>query len=297
LSRETRAEVFLKMECFQITRSFKVRGAMNALLRLPPEVPVMTASTGNHGLAVAYGMAKLGRRGAIVLPENVSPGKRRMLEEMGATLLFHGTDSVDTERFAREEARRTGTAYVSPYNDPDVVAGQGTIGIELLDRLGDVDAVFVPVGGGGLIGGIAAYLKAVRPAVRVIGCVPTNSPVMKASVEAGRIVDLPTLPTLSDGTAGGIEAGAVTFDLCRRLVDDWVAVDEPAIAAALRHLFERHRVAVEGAAGVGVAGLRAHAVAGRLPAGARAAVVLCGGNLEMRMFREIVYPSGGVENP
>ncbi|MDZ4701920.1 MAG: pyridoxal-phosphate dependent enzyme [Rhodothermales bacterium] len=288
LGRATGLDVFLKMECLQITRSFKVRGALNALIQLPPEVPVITASTGNHGLAVAYGLATLGRQGTIVLPETVSPQKRAALDAMGARIALYGTDSVETERFAREESRRTGAAYVSPYNDAAVVCGQGTIGIELLGRLGRVDYVFVPVGGGGLIGGVAAYLKAVRPETRVIGCLPAYSPVMMASVEAGRILDLPTQPTLSDGTAGGIEAEAITFGLCQRFVDDWVAVDELAIASAMKGLFEEHRVVVEGAAGVGVAGMLAYAEARRVPAGGRAAVILCGGNIGASSFLEIV---------
>lgn len=288
LGRATGLVVFLKMECLQITRSFKVRGALNALMQLPQEVPVITASTGNHGLAVVYGMATLGRRGTIILPETVSPQKRWELEALGARIELHGTDSVDTERFARHQSERTGAAYISPYNDPAVVCGQGTIGIELLGRLGQVDYVFVPVGGGGLIGGVAAYLKAVHPAVRVIGCLPAHSPVMMASVEAGRILDLPTQPTLSDGTAGGIEAGAITFGLCQRFVDDWVTVDEPAIASAMKHLFEAHRIVVEGAAGVGVAGLLSFAETHRLPAGGRAAVVLCGGNIGITSFLDIV---------
>ncbi|MEZ4699589.1 MAG: pyridoxal-phosphate dependent enzyme [Rhodothermales bacterium] len=288
IGRDVGAEVHLKMECLQITRSFKVRGALNALMQTPAGVPVVTASTGNHGLAMAYGMAKLGRQGAIVLPETVSPQKRALLEAMGAQLRFHGTDSVETERFARDEATRTGAVFISPYNDPDVVCGQGTIGLEILARLGSVDRVFVPVGGGGLISGIAACLKAAHPAARIVGCLPANSPVMKVSVECGRIVDMPTEPTLSDGTAGGIEAGAITFDLCAKWVDDWVAVDEAAIASAMKRLFYEHRVVVEGAAGVGLAGLLAYAAASPMPAGARAVVVLCGGNIDMARFRDVV---------
>ncbi len=280
--------VYLKLECLQITRSFKVRGALNALLQLPPGHEVVAASTGNHGLAVAYGMARLGVRGEIVLPETVAPAKRARLEEAGATLRFHGQDGVETERYARALSERTGRAFISPYNDPAVVSGQGTVGPEIRKRLPDVDVVFVPVGGGGLIGGIAGYLKAVAPWTRVVGCLPANSPVMLESVRAGRIVDMPTAPTLSDGTAGGIEAGAITFNLCQSHVDDWVVVSEDQIRAAMRQVFDAHGIVIEGAAGVAVAAMKDYA--GRHPAlrGARAVAILCGGNIDLDLFLSIV---------
>ena len=261
---------------------------MNKLLALTPEEVargVVTASTGNHGLAVAFGMQKLNIQGTIYLPETAAPNKIELLERQGANLSFYGKESAQTEVFAREEAGRSGRAFVSPYNDPHVVAGQGTIGAELLDQLPEIDAVFVPVGGGGLIGGIAKYLKSVKPDVRVIGCLPENSPVMYECIRAGKIVEGTVLPTLSDGTAGGVEEDAITFDLCRQLVDEWILVSEDEISDAMRLIFNEHALVIEGAAGVSVAACRKRQ---DVPEFKHAAVILCGGNVDMGQFKGIV---------
>ena len=284
----TDKEVYLKLECVQHTRSFKVRGAINKLLGLTTEAAsrgVITASTGNHGLAVAYGLERLGIEGTIFLPETASSRKIELLERQGASLEFYGIECAETEAYAREEGRRRNQEYVSPYNDMDVIAGQGTIGVELIEQLPDIDAVFVPVGGGGLISGIGAYLKHKKNGLKVIGCLPENSPVMFDSVRAGQIVPGTVLPTLSDGTAGGLEHGAVTFDICKRIVDEWVLVTEAEIQAALKLVFDEHALVLEGAAGVAVAACQK--ALGE--AGAKnAAVILCGSNIDMSLFRTIV---------
>jgi threonine dehydratase len=173
--------------------------------------------------------------------------------------------------------------YVSPYNDIDVVAGQGTVGIELVEQMGRVDAVIIAVGGGGLIGGTAAYLKSVMPNVRMIGALPEKSPVMALSVQAGRIVEFASQPTLSDGSAGGIEPGAITLDLCRTLVDDWVLTSEEEIAAAMRAFITERDQVIEGSAAVALATL-AHVDA----RGQRVAVVLCGGNVSQETLRKVM---------
>jgi threonine dehydratase len=188
-SKETGVEVWLKLECLQYTRSFKVRGALNRLQTLTVQERgrgVVTASTGNHGLATAYGLGRLGLTGTIYLPETASPRKIELLRAAGADLVFHGADSAETEAFARQQAGIQEKVYISPYNDPEVVAGQGTLGIELLDQLPELASVFVPVGGGGLIGGIAGYLKTVRPSVRVIGCLPRMDLVARPNDLVGR---------------------------------------------------------------------------------------------------------------
>ena len=218
--------VYLKVEALQKTRSFKLRGALNKLLSLSPEAlqrGVVTASTGNHGLAVAFGLDLLNAPGKIVLPETAAPKKVALLHRYNVELVFNGQDSATSEAYARHLARSSGQLFVSPYNDWDVVAGQGTIGIELCDQVPALRSIYVPVGGGGLISGIAGYLKAVQPEIEVVGCVPAHSPVMHECVEAGEIVPGTVKPTLSDGTAGGVEAGAITFPLCRDLVDRWVS--------------------------------------------------------------------------
>lgn len=287
-SHKLGAEVHLKLENLQYTGSFKLRGAMNKLLLLSPEQRsrgVVAASSGNHGAAVAYACHLLHIRGIVYVPEHASPTKRQAMQRYGADVRLVGDDSLVSELAARQYADEQGLVYVSPYNDRAIVAGQGAIGVELAHQLPDLDAVFVAVGGGGLIGGVAAYLKAKRPNVRIIGCQPANSDVMWQSVQAGHIVDVPSLPTLSDGTAGGVEQDALTFPLCRDLVDEWVRVSEDEIAESMRQVMELHHVLVEGASGVAVAGMEK--LAARY-AGRRVVAVLCGANISLSVLKTIL---------
>ena len=189
---------------------------------------------------------------------------------------YFGTDGLDTEQHAREFAEAEGMFYLSPYNDAEVVAGQGSCGVEIVADLPDVDAVFVAVGGGGLIGGIGSVLKSHNPDIQVYGCQPLASPVMTRSIEAGEIIDMPSKPTLSDGTAGGIEPDALTFPLNQAVVDAWVVVDEGQIATAMRIYMECEGHVIEGAAGVAVASLLKER--GEL-AGKKVVVVICGENV------------------
>jgi threonine dehydratase len=282
--------VWLKCENLQHTGSFKPRGALNKILALGPDAlarGVVTASTGNHGRGVAHALSVVGARGTIYLPTTVPASKVAALKRYpGVTLERYGTDSAVTEAHARAAAEQAGQVYVSPYNDLDVIAGQGTIGVELERQCPALDAVFVAVGGGGLISGVAAYLKACRPGLRVIGCWPERSPALYAALQAGRIVDVPELPTLSDGTAGGVEAGAITFGLARELIDECVLVSEDEIADAMRLVLAEHHLAVEGAAGVAVAAYRK--TAGQY-AGRNVAIVLCGGNVAYSTIKSVMH--------
>lgn len=253
LSRDMGAEVFLKMENLQVTRSFKARGAFNAVLSLDEAARakgVVTASSGNHAMAMTNALALSGVEGEIWLPEKASPAKVEALKSRGANLRF---SDGDPEFPAREEADRTGRVFVSPYNDPKVVGGQGTVALELLRQTERLDGVFVPVGGGGLIAGIAGYLKETSPATQVIGCLPARSPVMSESVKAGKVLNVPWDPSLSDATVGWMEPDSITFPICRDLVADWVLPTEEEIAAALRLVMAEHSVMVEGAAVLSVA--------------------------------------------
>ncbi|MFN8573575.1 MAG: threonine/serine dehydratase [Gemmatimonadaceae bacterium] len=280
-------EVYLKLENIQHSGSFKLRGAFNRLLRLSDEERergVIAASSGNHGAAVAWAAEALGITAEVFVPEHAAKPKVNAIRRLGATVTLFGTDGLDTELEARAVAQARGCVYVSPYNDPDVLAGQGTLGSELRRQLPSIDTVFVAVGGGGLIGGMAIDLKSYMPSVRVVGCLPEHSAVMAKSVAAGTILDLPSLPTLSDGTAGGIEAGSITFPICQRLVDEWVTVSEDDIADAMRHCLTVEHVLVEGAAGVAVAAYRrlaphCHGVT---------AIVLCGANVSGETLRRIL---------
>ena len=210
------------------------------------------------------------------MPEQTSEVKVGKIESYGGTVQYFGTDGLDTEQHAREYAEQNGMLYLSPYNDEQVIAGQGTCGIEILEQLPDIDAVFIAVGGGGLVGGVGSVLKTGKPNIAVYGCQPKASAVMARSVEAGEILDIPSAATISDGTAGGIEAGAITFPLNQSVVDEFVIVDEQQIAAAMRLYIGNEHHAIEGAAGVAVAGLLAKK---EELTGQNVVVIICGGNI------------------
>jgi len=292
LSEMADCNVFLKLENLQITGSFKLRGVMNKLLTLSEQERangVITASTGNHGLAAAYAMNKLGLTGVIYLPENASPQKLDRLRNYDATLKFYGSECAETESYAREESRRKGSVYISPYNDPQIIAGQGTLAVELLRQVDTIDFLFASVGGGGLISGMAEFLKESDADTTVVGCLPQNSSTMYDSIQAGRIVASPVRPTLSDGTAGGIEAGAITFGLCQRYVDAWDLVTEDEIQAAMKLIFERHRLVIEGAAGVSVASFLRMIDLFENDEDANVVLVICGGNVAVEEFKQVVF--------
>ena len=282
------ANVYLKLENLQHTGSFKLRGAFNKLLQLTPEQRregCVTASSGNHGAAIAYAMKKLGITGVIFVPEQTSAAKVDAIKRSGGDVRLYGTDGLDTEIHAREYAADNNMVYLSPYNDADIIAGQGSIGVELAKQLPKVDAVFVAVGGGGLISGIGAFLKSVNNGVEIISCQPAASAVMTESVKAGEILDLPSDPTLSDGTAGGIEAGAITFDICRDVISRYVVVTEEQIAHAMREFIDSHHMLLEGAAGVAIAGFLELAEEYQ---GKSVVIVICGGNISRETLKKVI---------
>jgi threonine dehydratase len=288
LSKTTMSQVFLKFENLQFTGSFKVRGAMSALLSLSKEQcarGVVAASSGNHGIAVAFGLNTLKINGTIFVPDDTSSSKVAAISNYGVDTRFWSTDCLETEIHARSYAEQNDMEYLSPYNNVHVVGGQGTIGVELCQQLKQIDVVLVALGGGGLISGIAEYLKTVFPHAEVIGCSPTHSPVMAKSVQAGQILEMESLPTLSDGTAGGIEKNAITFPLCQRLVDDYILVSEDEIRSAMRLFIETHHMLIEGAAGVPLAALL------KMPArfeGKTVIIVLCGANISLETLKTVI---------
>jgi threonine dehydratase len=283
-SDELGAEVLVKCEHLQRTGSFKARGSMAKILTLTDEQRadgVVTASTGNHGLGVGNALATLGGRGIVYLPENASPSKVAALRRLGLELRAEGKDSGVLEPKARAYAAEHGLTYVPPYNDPDIIGGQGTVAVEILEQLAGapLDAVVVAVGGGGLISGVASVLKKHLPGIRVYGASPVRDDAMAASVRAGKIVLVDAQDTLSDGTAGSVEPGSITFDLCRELVDDWVLVTEDAISAALRTVIDTEHQLIEGSAAMAFAAVRDRRAE---LAGKRVAVVSCGGNISSK---------------
>jgi threonine dehydratase len=281
--------VHLKLESSQVSGSFKARGAAHKLLSISPDqLRVTCSSTGNHALGVLHAATALTAAGrpvdlTIYIPSTVTPQKIAKLEaaaaKCGAKIIIVGQDCVESESAARAAAEAEGKIYVSPYNDAAVAGGQGTLAVEILMALppNKLDAVFVPVGGGGLIAGVAALIKSIDPQVKIYGCQPEVSDVMRRSIEAGTVVDLQWQETLSDATAGGIEKGAITVDACRQFVDEWITVSEPQIAAAMVGIHGHHGVAIEGAAGVAVASYIK--IAEEQMRGKHAVVVVCGGNV------------------
>jgi threonine dehydratase len=291
LSSRHGADVFLKLDNLQVTGSFKIRGAMAKLSLIPKDVlerGIVTASSGNHGAAVACAISQLGGSAIVFVPNNASQIKCDAIQRYGAQVQCHGDDGLVTELYARKFALEHDRLYVSPYNDPDVVAGQGTMGLEILESLPDVDAVFVTVGGGGLISGVAGVLKALRPNVRVIGCQPSNDAAMMRSVEAGKILEIDALPTISDGSAGNVEPGSITFELCQTLVEEWVEVSETEIMTAMRDFMESQHQLLEGAAGVALAAFAKVAEAYR---GKRVVIVICGAKIGLDKLKYVLEVS------
>jgi threonine dehydratase len=287
LSQRLGIDVRLKLENVQHTGSFKLRGASNALRLLAPEVAargVVAASSGNHGLGLAAAAAQLGIPAVVYVPQTTPVEKRAAITAYGVEVIVHGADCVDTEQEARTVAARSGRTYVSPYNDAAVVAGQGTVAVELLAQWPEVDTLYIALGGGGLCAGIAAYARSVRPSIELVACSPQASAAMAACVRAGRVIDVACGETWSDSTAGGVEPGAITLPWCQALVDRFVDVDEPSIAAAMLDCLRHQHLLVEGAAGVAVAGCLQDAARG----GRRAAIVVCGGNLPLSRLRALL---------
>ncbi|MGH9842252.1 MAG: threonine/serine dehydratase [Blastocatellia bacterium] len=288
LSSLTGCNVYLKLEHLQHTGSFKLRGAANKILSLNPEQlrrGVIAASTGNHGRGVCYAARAVGTNATIYLPRDVSPSKLALMQHLGGHLVAAFDDCLAAEIQAREDAAAQGKVFISPYNDPEVIAGQGTIGVELQRQLDGIATVFVAVGGGGLIAGIGSYLKSVSPNTRIIGCWPENSPVMFECLRAGEIVKVPEQPTISDSTAGGVEAGSVTFSMCRQVIDDHVLVSEPEIREAMRLIAEKEGWMIEGAAGVAVAAMLKEREKYQ---GQNVVLILCGRNISASKFKEIL---------
>ncbi len=280
LSEVIGASVSLKLECYQPTGSFKVRGASAAIAQLSAEERnrgVVTASAGNHGLGVAYAAARAGIEATIVVPDGASPAKVAALGRFPAELLRGGPSYDTAEGRAHELAAETGAIFISPYNNPWVIAGQGTIGPELLEDAPALDIVLIPVGGGGLISGVGSWLKAIRPSCRVIGVQSVASPAMHHALGAGRLVPIEVLPTLADGLAANIEAGSLTFEVARAVVDAVVLVTEEQIAGAIRDAFYEMHLALEGSAVVGIAAL----INGLVPevGGKRVASIVTGRNI------------------
>lgn len=284
LSSELGCSVLLKNEHLQPGGSFKIRGATNKIRMLAEaqrRAGVTTASTGNHGQAVARAGSLAGVPVTVYVSATTARVKVDAIRALGAGLVLVDGPPIEAELLARRQAAEQGKVYISPYNDLDVIAGQGTLGLELVEQAADLAAVFISVGGGGLISGVGTVLKQLSPHTQVIGVWPENSPCMLEAMAAGQIVDVEEKETLSDGTAGAIEPNAVTLPLCREVIDATVTVTEAQIGRAMRMIADAEHWIVEGSAGVALAGLAKLAETFR---GKKVAVVLCGRNIALEKF-------------
>lgn len=292
LSDYCKGDVWLKLESEQHTGSFKARGALNKLMWLKEqqsEARPVTASTGNHGLGFARALKLLEMDGKVYLPENAVESKVEAIKSYDAEIEFYGNDPYTTELYARKTAKEEGWVYVSPYNDEQVIAGQGTIGKEIIGAIAQPDTILATVGGGGLISGIGAYVNEASPETKLIGCQPENSPEMSVSVRAGEYKEVESKPTLSDGSAGGFERDAITFAMCKKLVDDFVLISEPEIKEVIQLMIKKHSKLIEGAAAVAIAPVLKHP--DRF-SGQTSVVVVCGANISFNKLREVLNWNG-----
>ena len=288
LSEITGARIVCKLDNFQRTGSFKERGARNALLRLPPaqrKRGVVAASAGNHALGLAYHGKLIGIPVTVVMPDYAPLIKITTCERLGARVLIRGRDFTEARAVADELVRDEGLTYVHGFDDPDIIAGQGTLGLEILKQVPDVDAIVCPIGGGGLIAGVALAVKSVRPRVNVIGVESAATGNFAAALRAGKPVRVPRRATLADGLAT-LVVGDNAFQIARRRVDEVVSVGEDAIALAILRMVELEKTVVEGAAAVPLAAM----MTGKLPklAGKRVALVVCGGNIDPAILSRVI---------
>lgn len=269
-------ELWLKLECLQVTGSFKPRGAtskLRSLTRAELARGIVTASGGNHGLATAYAGWLAGVRTAVFVPENVSPDKRGKLQQWGADVVVHGRHWDEANRQALRLAEREGMTYFHPFADPLVIAGQGTLALEVLAQNPDLDMILVGIGGGGLISGIAVAAKALKPSLRIIGIEPEGAPTLHASLRAGRVVSLPEITTRVP-TFAALRTEPINFEIVRRHVEDVVLITDEAMAEAARWLWFEMGIAADLSGAAAIAALQSAAI--RPPAGARVCALVCG---------------------
>lgn len=290
LSELCNADVYLKLENLQVTHSFKIRGVINKLLNLTSEEKargVVTASAGNHGQAVAFGAKELGFKAKIVVPINTPKIKVDGIKQYGAELVLYGATYPEAERKAKELAQIEGRLYISPYNDELIVAGHGTIGLEVLKELPNVEVVVVPVGGGGLISGVSIALKSLKPNVQVLGVQSAAVPIMFESIKSGKIVKAHRHEpkTIAEGLSGGVEKGSITFTIIQQYVDDIFLVREETIRHAVYVLWENEKQVVEGSGAAAAALLLENK---DLFVGKTVALVLTGGNIDDSLFQTLL---------
>ena len=288
LSNLTSAEVYLKLDLMQKTSSFKFRGAVSKIMSLTKEEldkGVVAASTGNFALAVGEAARIRGCEATIYVAENIVASRLQLLRDHDIDVVIYGREAWDAEKRAREVAEKEGKVYVSPYNDPIVVGGQGTCGLEISRQLPDVQAAFFAVGAGGLCGGSGGWLKSFNPDIEVIGVSPEKSPVMYESVKAGKMIEMETFDTLADTCAGGVDLDSITLEVLQKYVDEIILLTEEEIENAIRILFEHHRLVVEGSGALSVGGFLKRKDSFR---GKKVVLGICGRNIGLDLFKQII---------
>jgi threonine dehydratase len=286
LSALTGAEVFLKLESLQPTRSFKIRGAFNALLSLRDQVgsersTIVTASAGNHGRALAHAAAALGFHAVVFTPSNAPDTKKNAIRRSGAELRDDSADYDEAERKSREYAIRMQAIYVSSYNDRDVIAGAGTAALEIRDQCPHLDVLIAPLGGGGLLSGLLIAVRGLQLKTQVIGVECEASTAFATSLARGAITEITPSPSIADGLTGNLEKGSMTFELVQRNVDRVVSVAEADLRSAIRWLAEHDHFIAEGAGAAATAALMTKSLVGK---GQRAVVMLSGSNVDLQTF-------------
>jgi threonine dehydratase len=288
LSELTQAEVWLKLENLQNTRSFKLRGALNALswAREKGMVKCFSSTIGNHALAMAQAALFTDREVTVCVPETVSPKKLKELDRYSVGIVKHGDETSVTEVFARRLAQEKKGLYVSPYNNPEVICGQGTIALEMFERVPKLSTIICAVGGGGLISGVATVAKVINPKCRIVGVVPSASPTMHRAVTTGRIQPSIQNYTLAESLAGNIEEDTITLPLVQELVDEWVTIDEGDIASTMFEFLDQEGMLIEGAAACAVAAIAKKVI--NFKPREKVAVIVCGANVNRNDWREVV---------
>ncbi len=291
LSELNEGEVYLKLESEQYTGSFKARGSYNAIAKQISQGDrhFITASTGNHAQGFARALEILGGEGAIYVPENTATSKLEAIRKYNIEIVTYGRSPLEAENRGRTVAERNGSCWVSPYNHPFVIAGQGTLAKEITEDFPEVEVAIGCVGGGGMMSGVGSWCKNFNNDIQVVGALPENSPEMKLSVEAGHIViiDQPK-DTLSDGSAGGLEEGSITFDICRQVIDKYLTVTENDIRKGIRWMAKNHHKMIEGAAAVALMAFINNASSFR---GKKVAIVICGANIDTDKYAKIILDS------
>ncbi|HYB67558.1 MAG TPA: threonine/serine dehydratase [Candidatus Acidoferrales bacterium] len=282
------SDAYLKLENLQVTNAFKIRGALNRMMNLTPEEKargVIAASSGNHAQAVAIGAEKLNLTATVVVPETTPRIKVEKIRKHNVELIIHGEMYDYAEQYARKLAKEKGATFVSSYNDPLVVAGQGTVGLEILEDLPTADSIIVPVSGGSVLSGVAIAAKSIKPNIKILGVQPETVAAMYHCLKAGKIINMEMRHTIADGLDGNIEQGCITFELIQRYVDEILLFNEDTIRKMIRVLWEKEGQVVEASGAISIAPI---VEAPKRFTGKRTVAVITGGNIDDALFQDIL---------